>query len=137
MSTFKPIAINRAGVNLPYKEGQYIVATVPFTDGGTTYQAGVYVDMLGVRQQLTMQGPKGDTGATGATGATGQNGQAATLTIGQVTTGAPGSPAQVSNSGTEQNAVVNFVIPTGLDGPRGQQGAGWFHTTVASGLRCK
>lgn len=134
MATFKPIAINRTGVNLPYAEGQYIVATQPFTDGSTIYQPGVYVDMLGGRQQLTMTGPQGPKGEDGTTGATGAPGQAATLQIGRVTTGAPGSLAQVSNSGTEQNAVINFVIPTGADGPRGQQGAGWFHTMAPSGV---
>lgn len=65
MSTFKPIAINKEGVVLPYKEGQYIVATKPFTDGVITYQAGVYVDMLDARQQLTMQGPQGEQGVEG------------------------------------------------------------------------
>ena len=74
MSTFKPIAINKEGVNLPVKDGQFITATQPFTDGTTTYPIGVYVDMLGARQQLTMQGPKGDTGATGPQGEQGIQG---------------------------------------------------------------
>lgn len=46
----------------------------------------------------------------------GPPGTAATITIGTVTTGAPGSPAQVTNSGTPQNAVLNFTIPQGLPG---------------------
>jgi hypothetical protein len=33
-----------------------------------------------------------------------------------VTTGAPGTDAQVSNSGTSQNAILNFVIPRGDTG---------------------
>lgn len=46
----------------------------------------------------------------------GPPGAAATITIGTVTTGAPGTPAQVTNSGTSQNAVLNFTIPQGLPG---------------------
>ena len=44
----------------------------------------------------------------------GPPGAAATVTIGMVTTGAPGTPAEVTNSGTAQNAVLNFTIPQGL-----------------------
>lgn len=46
----------------------------------------------------------------------GPPGAAATITIGTVTTGAPGTPAQVTNSGTAQNAVLNFTIPQGIPG---------------------
>lgn len=46
----------------------------------------------------------------------GPPGAAATITIGTVTTGAPGTPAQVTNSGTAQNAILNFTIPQGLPG---------------------
>ena len=52
-------------------------------------------------------------GATGATGATGQPGTSATVTIGTTTTGAPGTNAIVTNSGTANNAVLNFTIPAG------------------------
>ena len=46
----------------------------------------------------------------------GPAGAAATITIGTVTTGAPGTPAQVTNSGTPQNTVLNFTIPQGQPG---------------------
>lgn len=36
-----------------------------------------------------------------------------TITIGTTITGAPGTEAQVTNSGTPQNPVLNFVIPQG------------------------
>lgn len=39
-----------------------------------------------------------------------------TIRIGSVRTGAPGSCATVSNSGTNTNAVLNFTIPRGADG---------------------
>ena len=61
-------------------------------------------------------GPQGDTGPTGETGPqgeTGPAGEAATIQIGSVETGAPGTPASVVNSGTETHAVLDFVIPQG------------------------
>ena len=72
------------------------------------------------------QGPKGDTGATGAagaTGATGAPGSAATVAIGTVTTGAAGSNATVTNTGTSSAAVFNFSIPQGPTGATGVTGA--------------
>lgn len=60
-----------------------------------------------------IKGPQGDTGATGATGATGT---AATVNVGSVTTTTYGSPASVTNSGTESEAVLDFVIPQGKPG---------------------
>jgi hypothetical protein len=55
-----------------------------------------------------------NTGSGGAGGGT-----AATVTIGTTTTGAPGSLASVSNSGTATDAVFNFNIPRGDQGPAG------------------
>lgn len=63
-----------------------------------------------------VKGPKGDTGATGATGAAGADGAAATIEVGTVTTGAYGTNASVTNSGTESEAVFDFVIPQGAPG---------------------
>ena len=71
------------------------------------------------------KGDKGDTGAQGSkgdkgdTGATGAPGAAATIRIGNVYTGAPGTNASVSNSGTSTNAVLNFTIPRGNPGTDG------------------
>ena len=36
--------------------------------------------------------------------------------MGAVTTGEPGSQVRVTNSGTPQNAVLDFTIPRGMDG---------------------
>mgnify|MGYP000581539041 CR=1 FL=1 len=63
-----------------------------------------------------VQGVKGDTGAKGDRGATGA---AATVRIGTVTTGAPGSEAIVTNVGTANDAVLNFMLPRGKDGKDG------------------
>ena len=57
--------------------------------------------------------PKGDTGAKGDKGA---KGDTATVTIGTVTTGAAGSNATVVNSGTANDAVLDFTLPRGADG---------------------
>lgn len=54
--------------------------------------------------------------ATGPTGPEGEDGEAATVSVGTVTTGEPGSNAQVTNSGTENAAVLNFTIPRGATG---------------------
>lgn len=64
-------------------------------------------------------GPTGTQGPIGPTGATGQQGEAATIQIGTVTTGEPGTPVEVTNSGTQQNAILNFVIPRGATGSTG------------------
>lgn len=60
-----------------------------------------------------VKGPQGDTGATGSQG---PQGDAATITVGTVSTTAYGNTAQVINSGTEQDAVLDFVIPQGKPG---------------------
>lgn len=52
-------------------------------------------------------------------GAKGDAGTAATITIGSVTTGAAGSNASVTNSGTATNAILNFTIPRGQPGSGG------------------
>lgn len=66
-----------------------------------------------------IQGVKGDKGDKGDTGATGAPGAAATICIGNVYTGAPGTNVSVSNSGTSTNAVLDFTIPRGNPGADG------------------
>ena len=65
---------------------------------------------------------KGDQGATGDTGPQGAPGLAATIQVGETSTGNPGTEAQVTNSGTSGAAVFNFVIPRGADGTDGVDG---------------
>ena len=65
-------------------------------------------------------GPTGATGATGeigATGPTGPVGETPTLTIGTVNTGAPGTDAAATITGTSPNFVLNLTIPQGPTGP--------------------
>ena len=66
-----------------------------------------------------VQGVKGDTGAKGDKGDTGATGAAASIKIGTVTTGAAGSNASVTNSGTASNVVLDFTLPRGKDGADG------------------
>lgn len=74
------------------------------------------------------QGPKGEPGDPGPQGPAGEDGQpgpagqAATITVGSTTTGAPGTQAQVTNTGTENAAIFNFTIPQGAQGPKGDTG---------------
>ena len=91
---------------------------------GATGPAGA----TGATGDTGAEGPAGPTGATGDTGAegpvgptgeTGPTGAAATITIGSVTTGDPGTEASVTNSGTSEDAVFDFVIPRGEPGGGG------------------
>lgn len=58
-------------------------------------------------------GPTGPTGPVGA----------ATITVGTTTTTDPGTDATVTNSGTNENVILNFTIPRGEDGTTGPTGA--------------
>jgi hypothetical protein len=86
------------------------IVTVTLTNGDTstfTVQNG-------------SKGGKGDPGAPGA---------AATIEVGSVTTGAAGSSASVTNSGTAQAAKLNFTIPKGEKGDPGDDGIASVTTT--------
>ena len=67
----------------------------------------------------TAFGVKGDKGDVGGVGDTGD---AATISVGTVTTSAPGSNATVTNSGTVHAAVFDFTLPRGVQGPQGEKG---------------
>lgn len=66
----------------------------------------------------------------GRQGEEGDPGAAATIAIGTVTTGAPGSSASVTNSGTSSAAVFDFSIPEGDKGDQGDPGTA---ATIAIG----
>lgn len=87
-----------------------------------TFENGDFVES----PVLTLpRGEKGEPGKDGAPGKDGLDGQgiAATIEVGTVTTGAAGTDASVTNVGTEQRAVLNFVIPRGDTGASGEQGS--------------
>ena len=60
-------------------------------------------------------------GTIGPTGPTGPQGPS-TITVGTTTQGLPGSVPSVVNAGTNENAILNFVIPAGPTGPQGEIG---------------
>lgn len=103
-------------------------ATGPTGPSGATGPTGA-TGATGATGPTGPSGPTGPTGPTGPSGATGATGTAATIQVGTVTTGEPGSNAQVTNSGDENAAVFDFVIPrgatgaTGATGPTGPSGA--------------
>lgn len=71
--------------------------------------------------ESSIWGPGDDMGPPGPPG------QAATIQVGTVQTGVPGSSAVISNSGDSTNAIFDFVIPRGdtgigTQGPEGPPG---------------
>ena len=64
----------------------------------------------------------------------GPAGDAATVSVGTVTTGAPGTAAEVTNAGTSSAASFNFKIPKGAKGDAGAPGVTDYATTSAAGL---
>ena len=132
-----------AGVNLYVWNGSAWIdcgnVQGPKGDKGDKGDAFTYADFT-QEQLASLKGPKGDkgdagpqgaAGAQGPQGATGPQGvqglqglqgpagSAATITIGSVTTSAPGTSASVTNSGTSSAAVLDFVLPKGKDGADG------------------
>lgn len=58
----------------------------------------------------------------GQPGPKGDKGDSATVSVGTVTTGQPGTNVIITNSGTSSDAVFNFTIPRGERGEQGIQG---------------
>ncbi len=85
--------------------------------------------------QASVGETKIDVAVSGGVGPTGAGGPAATITVGTVTTGAPGSSASVVNAGTTSAAVLNFTIPAGATGPQGATGPAG--TTTWAGITDK
>jgi hypothetical protein len=90
-------------------------------DGDDVYVCGVKLtggESLSITEILNrLKAELGDL-----TGEQGEDGQAAAIEIGNTQTLPAGNPATVSNSGTAQNAVLNFGIPQGPAGATGPQG---------------
>ena len=97
------------------------------TNAGSIYNAVLDFGIpQGPRGPQGAKGDKGDTGAKGDTGPRGPQGERgtnATVSIGTTSTLNPGTQATVYNSGTENNAVLNFGIPRGEKGETGATGA--------------
>lgn len=59
------------------------------------------------------KGEQGIQGEQGVQGIQGEKGDTATVRIGTVTTGKPNTEAKVTNTGTTNDAVLNFTLPIG------------------------
>jgi hypothetical protein len=68
------------------------------------------------------EGPAGPAGADGAAGPEGPAGAAATIAVGTTTSVPSGGTASVTNSGTPEAAVLDFVLVEGPQGPAGPEG---------------
>ena len=89
---------------------------------GPTGSSGGVTGPTGPTGDIGPTGPTGDIGPTGPTGDIGPTGptgpsETPSLTIGTVTTGAPGSDAAASITGTSPNFILNLTIPQGPTGP--------------------
>lgn len=67
-----------------------------------------------------------------AEGQDGDDGSAATISVGTVTTGASGTNATVTNSGTSSAAVFDFMIPRGADGTNGTNGTNGYSISATT-----
>lgn len=115
--------ITAGSISVDYITGLHLVAT-----------SGSYLDLN--NRPTTLELLSGITTATGAPGTDvtyntttgvftiprgdkGEQGIAATIQVGNVSTGASGTSATVNNSGTVNDAVFDFSIPKGVDGVDG------------------
>lgn len=96
-------------------------ATPNLTIGSVTKGTNASASITGTTPDLVLNLvlPKGDKGATGAAGTDGATGATPALSIGTVTTGAAGTNASVTISGTNEAPVLNFTIPRGAKGNAG------------------
>ncbi len=92
------------------------------TASSSGVQPGTSTSAWSVLAQAGVSGPSGPTGS------------AATITLGSVTTGAAGTAAQVTNSGTSSAAILNFVIPAGQTGAAGSGGTSTGSAASTSGI---
>ena len=99
-------------------DGDWYIALDPLTIYGpkTNNDWGTGIE-LATRTQLS--------GLTvgGALPGSGGSGESATIAVGTVTTGDPGTSASITNVGTSSAAIFDFVIPRGNTGPTGTTGA--------------
>ena len=84
---------------------------------GNNFNRNTTTIVRGFRGATGPTGPTGATGPTGETGPTGADGLTPTLTIGTVTTGAPGTEASATITGTAPDFILNLTIPQGPTGP--------------------
>ena len=104
---------------------------------GSTYLAlagntGLQPNIYALDWSVLAAGSAGPVGPAGPMGPSGPSGPGATVSVGAVATGAAGSQAVVTNSGTASNAVLNFTIPQGQPGAGGANGTSGTDVSAAS-----
>ena len=132
-----------ASISLTSTSGLVDTYTITFTNGDTTTfdvtngEEGNGISSInktstsGLVDTYTITFTNGDTETfTVTNGKDGQDGAAATISVGSTTTGAAGTSASVTNSGTSSAAVLDFVIPQGVKGDTGATGADGFSPTA-------
>ena len=92
--------------------GKHIAFGIPQGEKGDAF---TYDDFT-PEQLEALTGPQGPQGETGPQGATGATGATPEITIGTVTTGAPGTDASATITGTPEDPVLNLQIPRGNPG---------------------
>ena len=117
-SNFATDARNSAGEAKTYKDN-----AKTYMDNAKNYSENVNVFLpsvssAGVLSWTNKAGLPNPT-SVNIKGARGATGTAASITIGTVKTGAAGSNASVTNSGTASNVVLDFTLPRGKDGKDG------------------
>ena len=92
--------------------------------GASAYESALQNGFEGTEAEWldSLHGEQGPPGKDGEDGEDGAPGKAATVRIGTVTTGPPGTEASVVNTGTENEAVLDFTIPMGEKGNPGSSG---------------
>ena len=76
----------------------------------------------GTEYRLTITDKNGSITTPNLKGQNGAGSGSVSVTVGETTTGAPGSNATVTNSGTASAPVLNFTIPRGDKGETGPKG---------------
>lgn len=110
-STSKARIIIRSNSNSDTSHFNFLVSSISnenshFHIDGTFVSGSAFSDDEIVTFDYYLTGDKGETGSPNA------------LTIASTSTGAPGSNAEVSISGTSPNQALSFTIPTGAVGPQ-------------------
>ena len=97
---------NPTAVDLTGPQGD--PGVVVFDDLTEAQRAELAFSSLSQAQLETIRGPQGVQGPTG---------HAASISIGSISTSAPGSDAKVTNTGNANHAILNFTLPRGIQGP--------------------
>ena len=117
-SNFASDARNSAGEAKTYKDN-----AKTYMDNAKNYSENVNVFLPSVSSagvlSWTNKAGLPNPASVNIKGARGATGTAASIKIGSVITGAAGSNASVTNSGTASNVVLNFTLPRGKDGKDG------------------